>query len=137
MCAVLEVNRNVLRPGRIVGCHVGKNVLHLPWAGFAQAEKLAWWRRTTGGELADVPAHRFAERSDRTRNLAWEPVPAGFVVRALVIPNDGKPLLKIVTRASTPDELARYEHDRMPLIELPLFSGEIIPVERDAQGELF
>ena len=88
----------------------------------------------------DVPAQRFAERSDRDRQLRWDVVPPGLIVRGLVAPNDGKPLLKIVTRASTPEELLRFEHPRMPLLEAPLFSAEIPaddPAERDAQGELF
>ena len=62
---------------------------------------------------------------------------------SLVWLDDGRPLLKIVTRAATPEEFARYEHDRMPLLEAPLISAAIIPPIEEAarpfpaQGELF
>lgn len=86
----------------------------------------------------DVPAHRFAERSTTTGKLIWDDVPSGQIVRGLIDPNNGKPLLKIVTRSSSEEELAHYEHPRMPLIELPLFSAEIVPVTiEEAQTELF
>ncbi len=87
--------------------------------------------------MVDVPAARFAERSERDRQLRWDDVACGSVVRGLIDPNAGKPLLKIVTRASTPEELVRFEHPRMPLIELPLFSAEWFEEEDDAQKELF
>ncbi len=140
MCAALEVNTRLLRPGRLVRAWRRDQILAaLVWAGFARKESLGWWKRK-GGELVDVPAHRFAERSDRGRQLRWDDVPPGLIVRGLVDPNDGKPLLKIVTRASTEEELLRFEHPRMPLLEPPLFSAEIPaddPAERDAQAELF
>jgi hypothetical protein len=65
-------------------------------------------------------------------HLTWDDVPAGQVVRGVIDPNEGKPLLKVVTRASTPEELAKYEHDRMPLIEPPLYSAEYtgVPFEQ-------
>lgn len=140
MCAALELNRRVIRPSKWV--RVWRNQLaceQFVWAGFARKESLGWWKRQ-GGELVDVPAHRFAERSDRDGQLRWDEVPVGLVVRGLLDPNDGKPLLKVVTRASTTEEIARFEHPRMPLIEAPLFNAEI-PAEEAApqqpQGELF
>ena len=87
--------------------------------------------------MVDVPAERFAERSDRDGQLRWDDVLRGYVVRGLIDPNDGKPLLKIVTRASTAEELARFEHPRMPLIEPPLFSAELFEEAEDSQRELF
>jgi hypothetical protein len=36
--------------------------------------------------------------------------------------------LKIVTRASTEEELKRFEHPRMPVIEAPLYSAEPVPL---------
>jgi hypothetical protein len=113
--------------------------MRLIWAGFARRESLGWWKKN-GAELVDIPAHRFAERSDRDRQLRWDELPPGHVVRGLLDPHGGHPLLKVVTRASTPEELARYEHDRMPLLELPLISAEIISTpapDPPAQGELF
>ena len=140
MCAALELNSRIYRPGRWVRCWKADRILtELVWAGFARKESLGWWKKN-GGELVDVPAHRFAERSDRDRQLRWDDVPAGLIVRGLIEPNDGKPLLKVVTRASTPEELLRFEHPRMPLIEPALFSTDIPPEEsarQDPQGELF
>ncbi len=140
MCAALELSDTHLRPGKIVPAWGRLGVVRLVWAGFARSESLGWWKRQ-GGELLDVPAHRFAERSDRDRQLRWDALPAGLVVRGLLDPHDGQPLLKIVTRASTAEELARFEHPRMPLLEAPLFSSEIIvPLPdptRARQGELF
>lgn len=107
------------------------------------AARIAALVEKKGGGLVDVPAHRFAERSDRDRRLRWDDVPVGLVVRGVIVPNDGKPLLKIVTRESSPEEFAQFEHPRMPLIEAPLFSAEILPdTPEDAppenpQGELF
>ncbi len=140
MCAALELNSRMLRPGCLVRAWRRDQILAaLVWAGFARKESLGWWKKN-GGEFVDVPAHRFAERSDRDRQLRWDDVPPGLIVRGLVDPNDGKPLLKIVTRASTEEELVRFEHPRMPLIEPPLFSAEIPaddPAEESVQAEFF
>ena len=84
-----------------------------------------------------MPAEKFAERSERTRQLAWDMVPAGMVVRGLVNQEVAMPLLKIVTRASNAEELARFEHPRMPLIEPPLFSAELFPPDdEDSRGSV-
>ena len=139
MCAALELNQTRIRPGQLVPVWGPRGSMRLVWAGFARSESLAWWKRK-GGELVDIPAHRFAERSDRDRQLRWDDLPPGYVIRGLLDPHDGHPLLKVVTRASSPAELARYEHDRMPVLEIPLISAEIIPVpgpEPSAQAELF
>jgi hypothetical protein len=138
MCAAFELNSRVIRPGKLVGLWRRKVKEQLVWAGFAQKEKLASWQRN-GGELVDVPAGRFAERSDRDRQLRWGDVAPGLVIRGLVEESSGKPLLKIVTRASTPEEVVRFEHDRMPVIEAPIFSGDPVEVEEapNPQGELF
>ncbi len=138
MCAAFESNSRIVRPGRVAALWRREGRGQLVWAGFARRESLAWWTRK-GGELADVPAHRFAERSDRDGQLRWDEVPPGFVVRGLIDPNDGKPLLKVVTRAASEAELERFGHPRMPLLEAPLFSAEAfdIATEPGAQGELF
>jgi hypothetical protein len=144
MCAALGTKNRIIRPGRPVRVwRVGRKQGEFVWAGFARKETIGWWRKK-GGEYVDVPAERFAERSDRDRQLRWDDIPPGAVVRGLVDPNDGQPLLKVVTRASTPEELARFEHPRMPLIEAPLFSAELLQEEdpgaaarESAQGELF
>jgi hypothetical protein len=137
MCAAFELNSRMIRPGKLVGLWQQTGRTQLVWAGFARNESARWWK-SQGGELVDVPAQRFAERSDRDRKLRWDDVPAGLVIRGVLVPNEGKPLLKIVTRASTEDELQRFEHPRMPLIELPFFSAEPFDVPDDSpQAELF
>ena len=146
MCAALELNSRVVLPGRLVGAW--KNIgapCRFVWAGFATVERMDWWTRQ-GWTLVDVPAHRFAERSERTRRLAWDEVPRGFVVRGVIELGAAAPTLKIVTRAANAEELVRFEHPRMPLIDAPLFSAEWLPlVELElesqrgtlSQGELF
>lgn len=131
MCAALELNTRVLRPGKWVPVWSKSGALQLIWAGFARHEMLRWWEKK-GGELVDVPADRFAERSDRSRELIWDAIPRGQIVRGLVEKSGPKPMLKIITRASTEGELARFEHPRMPLIEAPLFSSEPVPLSEPA-----
>jgi hypothetical protein len=127
MCAALELNTRVIRPGKWVPFWSSAGGLQLVWAGFARMEILRWWQKK-GGELVDIPADRFAERSDRTRELIWDEIPHGQVVRGFVERSGPKPLLKVVTRPSTPEELARFEHPRMPLLEQPLFSSDRVPI---------
>ena len=138
MCAAFELNSRVIRPGKRVGIWRNAHAEQLVWAGFARRETLGWWKQQ-GGELVDVPAHRFAERSTRDRQLRWDDVPPGSVVRGLVVAPNDTPLLKIVTRASTEEELSRFEHPRMPVIEAPLCNYAVIEIAEpmDAQGELF
>jgi hypothetical protein len=138
MCAALGKQTKILRPGKLIGLWRQGRAEQLTWAGFVRSESLKWWKRQ-GGELVDVPADRFAERSDRDRQLRWDDIPPGLVVRGLVDPHEGQPLLKIVTRRSTPEEFSRFEHDRMPLLEAPIFSAAPIdvPETESAQGELF
>ena len=137
MCAAVEINSEVIRPGRLLRAwRNGQVPVAHVWAGFARNESLGWWKRK-GAELVDVPAHRFAERSDKDGRLRWDAVPPGYVVRGLLDSSESTPLLKVVTRAATAEELERFEHPRMPLIELPLFSAEPLAGEQDAQAELF
>ncbi len=138
MCAALALNTNIIRPGKWIGFWRKRGKDQLVWAGFARRESLEWWQRR-GGELVDIPADRFAERSDRTRAFAWDEIAPGNVVRGVIDPNEGKPLLKIVTRASTPAEIHRFDHPRMPLIEPPLFSAEPfqVTISGPIQAELF
>ncbi|MFZ5807364.1 MAG: hypothetical protein ACOY3I_09195 [Verrucomicrobiota bacterium] len=91
-----------------------------PWAGFARKESLDWWKKK-GGELVDLPAEKFAERSDATRKLIWDDVPKNMVIRAMLDFGAKEPLVKVVTRAATEEEIQQFEHDRMPLLESPLY----------------
>lgn len=120
MCARFEVGGVIHKPGDEIRAISAGGLLLLPWAGFARGEILGWWRRQ-GGELLDVPAERFAERADDDGSLIWDDVPPGLVIRALRDPRGPKPLLKIVTRQATPDELGRFRHPRFPVLDRPLF----------------
>lgn len=124
MCARLELNDTSRQPGQALAVWLEeRRSAWLIWAGFARGESLGRWL-SMGGQLVDIPARRFAERSNRTRRLVWDDVPFGKVVRGIIDSNSGKPLLKVVTRAATPEEYARFEHPRMPLIEPPRVSAE-------------
>lgn len=137
MCARFELNQTRLAPGKPVSVWLAENVQgEFVWAGFATVEKLAFWTKRRGGKLVDVPAQRFAERSNRDGRLIWDDVPPDEVIRGLVDPNDGKPVLKIVTRESTTEELQRFEHPRMPMIEKPLFSATPITAATGPTAQL-
>lgn len=119
-CAFIDPNGDLLRPGKAVAATGAAGDQHrLPWVGFARSEILAWWQRQ-GAQLVDIAAARFAERAEDTREMIWDDLPAGRVIRGLIDRRGPRPLLKIVTRASTPAELARFRHPRMPLVEPPL-----------------
>lgn len=116
-CAFVDRNGNVLRPGRIVeAIDSAQQVRKAPWAGFARSEILHWWKKQ-GAEQVAIEATRFAERTDDTRELVWDDVPEGHIIRALLDKRTGKELLKVVTRPATETELARFRHPRMPLLE--------------------
>ncbi|HET6408974.1 MAG TPA: hypothetical protein VFG14_13895 [Chthoniobacteraceae bacterium] len=142
MCAAFELNSRMIRPGRWVGVWRERGDDHQIWAGFARREILGWWKKK-GGELVDIPAHRFAERSELDRQLRWDEVPAGLVIRGIIDPHDGKPLLRVLTRASTQEEQIRFQHPRMPVLEPPLYNFQPVPPRREdadnipTQGELF
>jgi hypothetical protein len=119
VCAVFKVEEKIFRPGREVTAIAAEGPVERIWAGFARSEILQWWL-DRGGELLDIPATEFAERSDRTGELVWDRVPEGMVLRALLDRQSSHELIKIVTRAATPGELERFQHDRMPLLEKPI-----------------
>ena len=144
MCARLELNDSVLQLGQTLAVWLEeRRSVWLVWTGFARNESLGRWL-SMGAQLVDIPVRRFAERSNRTRRLVWDDVPLGLVVRGIIDSNSGKPLLKVVTRAATAEEYARFEHPRMPLIVAPRVSAEEIltppPVGEQSwivQAELF
>ncbi len=136
MCARFELNDTRLTPGRPVGVWIGPGrVGRLVWAGFARRESLAWWKRR-GGELVDIPATRYAERSRKTGELVWAAMPDGQVIRGLVDPNDGTPLVKVVTRACDAGEVEFFGHDRICLTEAPNFSDAAVGDAESDQGRL-
>lgn len=137
MCATFQFRGKTYKPGTEVTGSGREGVVRRAWAGFARSEILAWWQRR-GAELIDIPAARFAERSEITGKLIWDEVAAGLVIRGLVDIQTNQPLIKVVTRASTPQEFERFQHPRMPLLEEPLFApvpeGLIAPGEPDLFG---
>jgi hypothetical protein len=99
---------------------------------------MEWWQRK-GAAPVDLPATRFAERSDRTGQLAWEELPPGHVLLGLIDARSGQPLVRVVTRAASPAELARFEHPRMPVVlrpshVTPPFDLGLAPPEPDLFG---
>ena len=86
-----------------------------------------WWIQR-GGILLDIPAEEFAERSDRTGELAWDAVPPGLVIRAILDRQTEHELIKIVTRESAPAELERFEHNRMPVLEKPIHAAATLTI---------
>jgi hypothetical protein len=139
MCARFEMNRTRFQPSNTVAFWRALALAQqLVWAGFARRE----WLHSPpkDGAMVDIPADRFAERSRRTAQLVWDDVPSGQVIRGLVLPNKGNPILRIVTRSCSPEEEEHFGHDRICVIEPPLFSAGPIPIEAPkppAQGELF
>ncbi len=126
MCARLELNDTCYQSGQSVAVWLEEgHAAWLTWAGSVRRESLDRWL-AMGAQLVDIPAQKFAERSNRTHGLLWESIPLGMVVRGIVDSMSGKPILKVVTRAATPEEAARFQHPRMPVIEPPRVSAECI-----------
>jgi hypothetical protein len=141
MCATYEFRERVFRPGREIVASAKEGLVRPVWAGFARCEILAWWVGQ-GGELLDIPAGRFAERSEKTRQLVWDDVPEGLVIRGVMQRSSSGSLVRIVTRAATGREQRRFQHPRMPLLEGPIHQAFEYPEnpvaeESDAQGLLF
>jgi hypothetical protein len=126
VCAVFKVEGKLFRPGREVTAIAAEGPVERIWAGFARSEILQWWV-DRGGKLLDIPATEFAERSDRTGELVWDRVPEGLVLRALLDRQSSHELIKIVTRAATAEEIEKFQHDRMPLLEKPLHASSPPP----------
>lgn len=80
--------------------------------GFSLKEKLDWWVEKKGYIKAVIPAEHFSERADDTRKELWDDVPEGHVLAALVDPD--APTFKVLTRAATEAEEAKFHHPRMP-----------------------
>ena len=135
MCARIRIDEMVVKPcERLPVWRAPGRLAHLVWAGFARLDSLGWWEEH-GGVLIDVPAHEFAERSRQTGNLIWAGVPAGHVIRGVLDSREGAPILKVVMRPPTDEELARFDHPRMPVLAPPLFSAEAIAVLPSPQRE--
>lgn len=132
MCATFQCKGKTYKPGRVVTGSGEAGIIRHAWAGFARGEILSWWK-SRGAVLIDIAADRFAERSELTGKLIWGEVPAGIVLRGLIDIQTTQPLIKIVTRASNPEEIARFQHPRMPVLEPPRFPR--LPPEAEEQDE--
>ncbi len=148
MCASFESLGKQFRPGRVISAWAGQRVERAVWSGFARNEILSWWL-AKGFSKVDIPAARFAERSRRDNRMHWADVAAGMVIRGLWDsgeqsdrPGQAAPKLWIVTRQASIIEGETFGHERMPLLEAPLFSAAPIeyvsePVVASPQLELF
>ena len=133
MCASFEVNGKQLRPGRPVSVWSEGKPLTAVWSGFARGEILSWWM-AKGCTPVDVPAERFAERSRKEGRLVWGEMPPGMVIRGLRDASGAVPQILIVTRQASVTELEKFGHERMPLLEAPLFSAVLIQEALPASG---
>jgi len=136
MCAVFERKGQGFRPGRLVNAAGPEGAVDHVWAGFSRTEILAWWLQK-GGVLIDIPADRFAERSSITGKLIWADVPQGMVIRGLLDSQGKAPLIKVVTKAASEEEQSRFQHPRMPLLEVPLYRDVPVPEPQREPGLLF
>ncbi len=135
MCATFQFRGKTYKPGQEVTGSGERGIVRHAWAGFARSEILSWWQKR-GAVLIGLPAERFAERSEVTGKLIWDDVEDGFVIRGLVDIQATQPIIKVVTRASSPEELDRFQHPRMPLLEAPRFAPLPPRVEED-EPDLF
>ena len=136
MCATFQFRGKTYKPGSAVSGSGERGIVRHAWAGFARSEILSWWQKR-GAVLIDIPADRFAERSEVTGKLIWDAVADGFVIRGLVDIQTTQPLIKVVTRASSPEEVDRFQHPRMPLLEVPRFATLPPGVEKGGEPDLF
>ena len=137
MCSTFQFRGKTYKPGQEVAGSGECGIVRHAWAGFARREVLSWWQKR-GAVLVDIPAERFAERSGVTGKLIWDDVEDGLVIRGLLDIQTAQPLIKVVTRPSSPGEIERFQHPRMPLLEsarfAPLPPGVVTGDEPDLFG---
>jgi len=122
------------------------------WAGSAMEEKLDWWLRKAGHQLAQSePVAAVATKADDNGEIIWGDAPANarliFVLEAPALDKTGRPyrLAKMVTTAATPAQAAYFRHDRSSLFGQLQPDGTIQkiapltppPPAPPSQGELF
>ena len=102
------------------------------WGGSAQVEKLPWWLRKPGHELAQTEeVAEVAVRDDDVKEIRWGAAPEGarvfFVLTEPVIGKNGQPyrLAKLVTTASTPAQHAYFNDERFALFGTLNLDGTI------------
>ena len=119
------------------------------WAGSATEEKLDWWLRKAGSQIAQSePVVAVAAKADDNGEIIWGGAPDDarliFVIEA---PPPGKNyrLAKMVTTAADPAQVAYFRHERFALFGTLQLDGSIQriapiappPPSPPAQGELF
>jgi hypothetical protein len=125
MCAIFETGGVRRKPGSVITAwRAPLRTISLPWTGFARHEILEWWMRR-GYEPVDVPAERFAVRSNISEELVWSDLPGNRVLRAIAHRKSGE--LRMATCAATAEELLHFQHERMPVVDEALFSAERPP----------
>ena len=93
------------------------------FGGPAKSESRNYWIKREGAEDVRIPdVSRFGEKNQSTGEQGWEDIPPGSTLDGLLLPQPpGKDyrLLKIVTQAATPEQIARLGNDRAPIVRLP------------------
>ena len=119
------------------------------WAGSATEEKLDWWLRKPGNQLAQSePVAAIAVKADNNGEIIWGDAPTGArLIFVLEAPPPGKSyrLAKMVTSAANPAQVACFRHERFSLFGTLKPDGIIRrippvappPPAHPAQGELF
>jgi hypothetical protein len=99
------------------------------WAGSATDEKLSWWLRKPGNELAhSEPVAAIAVKADDNDEIIWGDAPAeAQLIFVLEAPQPGKGyrLAKMVTTAATPAQAAYFRHERFVLFGTLQTDGSI------------
>jgi hypothetical protein len=93
------------------------------FGGSARCESRNYWIKREGAVEVRVPGiSRFGEKDKATAVQNWEDVPEGSSMDGLLLPQPpGKAyrLLKVVTQAATPEQIARLGNDRVPVLHPP------------------
>jgi hypothetical protein len=99
------------------------------WAGSATEEKLPWWLRQPGNQLAQSePVAAFAVKADDDGEILWGDAPPGArLIFVLEAPQTRKNyrLAKMVTTAAQPAQVAYFRHERSVLFGTLQADGSI------------
>lgn len=90
------------------------------FGGPARTENRNYWIKREGAEEVRIPdVQGFGEQDKTSGRQNWEDLPDGSSLEGLLLPPPpGKDyrLVKVVTRAATPDEFQRLGNDRAPVV---------------------